>query len=110
MRRIDGRLCLVGGILGRDDDMVIVRGVNVYPGAIDQLVRSQPDSGEYRVTLDHRGHLSELTIEVEGSAAFAERLADAIKAALALRVPVTAVAPGTLPRHELKARRWRRRQ
>ena len=86
--------------------MVIVRGVNVYPSAVDQIVRSLADAGEYRVTLDQRRHLPELSVEVEGSAGVAERLADALKASLAIRIPVTAVAPGTLPRHELKARRW----
>ncbi len=110
MRRINGRLCLVGGILGRVDDMVIVRGVNVYPSAVDQIVRSQSDAGEYRVTLDERGHLPELSVEVEGSAGVAARLADALRASLAIRIPVTAVPPGTLPRHDLKARRWQRRR
>ncbi len=108
-RRVDGGLCLEGGILGRTDDMVIVRGVNVYPGAIEGLVRAQPGAGEFRVHLDTRGHLPELSIELEGTDAVATALAEALKAALAMRIPVVAVPPGTLPRHELKARRWVRR-
>lgn len=107
-RRIAGQLHLVGGILGRTDDMAIVRGVNVYPTAIDQVVRAQPGTGEYRVTLDARGALPELSVEVEGDAAAAAAVATALRSALSLRIPVTPVAPGSLPRHGLKARRWNR--
>src|SRR5690606_40295165 len=42
-------LALEGGILGRSDDMVVVRGVNVYPSAVDQVIRESPGVGEYRV-------------------------------------------------------------
>jgi len=106
--RRTSRLLLCGGILGRVDDMVIVRGVNLYPTALEELIRSLPDTGEYRVTLDTRGALAELTVELEASAPVAAALADRLHEALALRIPVTAVAPGSLPRFEHKARRWRR--
>lgn len=101
-------LLLEGGILGRVDDMVIVRGVNIYPTAVEETVRSIPGSGEYRVTLDQRNPLVELSIEVEASAAVATTLAARLQDALALRIPVIAVPVGTLPRFEHKARRWRR--
>ncbi len=101
-------LVLEGGILGRVDDMVIVRGVNVYPTAVEETVRSIPGSGEYRVTLDQRNPLAELSLEVEASTDVAAALADRLQDALALRIPVTAVPVGTLPRFEHKARRWRR--
>jgi phenylacetate-CoA ligase len=100
--------CLLGGILGRVDDMIIVRGVNVYPTAIDELVRSVPTVGEYRVTHDTRGSLAELVLEVEASATAATELSRRLHEALALRIPVAAVPAGSLPRFELKARRWRR--
>lgn len=103
-----GPLRLPGGILGRVDDMVIVRGVNVYPTALDQLVRSIPEVGEYRVTLDTRGAMVELGLEVEASPAIAEEMARQIHRALSLRVPVQSVPDGSLPRFELKARRWHR--
>lgn len=99
---------LCGGILGRVDDMVIVRGVNVYPGALDELVREFSDVTEYRVTYDTRETLAELTLEVEAPPATASALSHRLHEALALRIPVHAVAPGALPRFELKARRWRR--
>lgn len=100
---------LVGGILGRVDDMVIVRGVNVYPSALDQLVREFPDIVEYRVTYDTSDVMAELSLEVEAPAATAAALSHRLHDALALRVPVTEVEIGSLPRFELKARRWRRR-
>lgn len=99
---------LVGGILGRIDDMVIVRGVNVYPAALDEIIRGLPEIAEYRVTLDTRGALTELGLEVEAPPAVAAELAQRIHRQLALRVPIQAVEIGSLPRFDLKARRWRR--
>ncbi len=99
-------LWLTGGILGRVDDMVVVRGVNIYPSAVEQIVRGLDGIGEYRVTLDARGAMSELAVEAETTAVIADELARRLHQALALRVPVAAVADGSLPRSELKARRW----
>ena len=102
-------LWLTGGILGRVDDMVVVRGVNIYPSAVEQIVRGLDGIGEYRVTLDTRGARSELAVEAETTPVVADELARRLHQALALRVPVAAVADGSLPRSELKARRWIRR-
>lgn len=99
---------LVGGILGRTDDMVVIRGVNIYPSAIDQLIREFPEVVEYRVTLDQLSALPELSLEVEAPTTIASLIAQRLQSALALRIPVEAVASGTLPRFELKAKRWRR--
>jgi phenylacetate-CoA ligase len=105
-------LALVGGILGRVDDMVIVRGVNVYPSALDELVRRFPEVVEYQVLVTQPGGLAELNLELEPRpdcpepAGLAARVQQALQTALSLRVPVTFVPPGTLPRYELKARRW----
>lgn len=98
----------IGGILGRVDDMVVVRGVNVYPTGIDQWVRSIPELGEYRVTVDARQPMVELRIEVEGSPEAAIELERRLRAQLGLRIPVEPVAPGVLPHFEMKARRWHR--
>lgn len=105
-------LALEGGILGRVDDMVVVRGVNVFPGAVDQIIRSQTGVAEYEVKVSRAQALSELSVRVEprpGSEnpdALAHDLEIAFESALSLRVPVTAVPPGTLPRFEMKAQRW----
>ncbi len=97
---------LHGGVLGRADDMLIVRGVNVYPSAIDDIVRSIPEIVEYRITVDRRGELIELNAEVEAPEDAAAHLANRFHQRLALRIPVTTVAADSLPRFELKAKRW----
>ena len=92
--------------------MVIVRGVNVYPGAIDEIVRGVGEVTEYRVTVDRRSAMTELTLEVEpgvdcgNAAALARRLQQALQNTLTLRVPVRSVPHGSLPRFEMKAKRW----
>ncbi len=107
MRRTASGQVLEGGILGRVDDMVIVRGVNVYPSAIESVVRAFPEVEEFQVTLDKTTPLAELELEVEAVEAVAEALAERLQRDLGLRIPVQAVKQGTLPRFELKARRWR---
>ncbi len=102
-------LALEGGIVSRTDDMVVVRGVNVFPSAVEQIMRSAGGVAEYRVHVSSQRSLTELHIEVEpdgADAALAHRLEAALRDALALRVPVTVVEPGTLPRFEMKAKRW----
>lgn len=103
-RRLDG------GILGRADDMIHVRGNNLYPAAIEAIVRRFPEAAEYRIHVDHTGPLADLRIEVEPSdgcdgSDVAETVARAVRDDLLFRVDVSAVAPGTLPRFEMKARR-----
>jgi phenylacetate-CoA ligase len=99
-------LLLPGGILGRADDMLIVRGVNVYPSALEAIVREFPEVAEFRITVTRAGALDELALEVETVAdGCAARVAQALHARLNLRVVVQAVSPGALPRWELKARR-----
>ena len=105
-------LSLVGGILGRVDDMIIVRGVNVYPTAVEQILRGFPEVEEYRVRILKRNSLVEMQVEIEPNAACRDSSALAARVVLAfetthsLRVPVSVVAPGTLPRFEMKAMRW----
>ena len=101
---------LAGGILGRADDMIHVRGNNFYPAAIEAIVRRFPGVAEYRIHVDHAGPLADLRIEVEPAAGcdgpgVAEAVARAVRDDLLFRVEVTAVAAGALPRFEMKARR-----
>ncbi len=165
----DSGLVLEGGILGRVDDMVIVRGVNLYPGAVEDVVRGVLGTGEYRVTLSGDAGLAQIELEIEApprgmsaaalvgshsavafplpaasrpsaleqlqsphsvarlreaatgtrntpvppcnaSASPASlRLEAAFERAFSLRIPVREVPHGSLPRFELKARRWVRR-
>jgi phenylacetate-CoA ligase len=97
-------LALEGGILGRTDDMVVVRGVNIYPTAVEEVLRSEGVT-EYRVEVRTERALTELRIQVEGSIS-THHLEAALTNAFSLRIPVTTVDAGTLPRFEAKARRW----
>ncbi len=107
-------LALEGGILGRTDDMVVVRGVNVFPSAVEEIGRACGGVAEYQVTLSQAHALVELRIQIEPGKVCSDvpglvhRLERDLNHALALRVPVSVVPPGTLPRFEMKARRWRR--
>ena len=98
---------LEGGILGRTDDMLVVRGVNIFPSAVDAVIHGIGAITEYRVQVRRAGEMTELSIEVESNDdTAAQRVETALGEAFALRIPVARVASGTLPRFELKARRW----
>lgn len=105
-------LALPGGILGRTDDMVVVRGVNVYPSAVEEIIRSVDGVLEYQVQVSAGQSLVELNLQIEPKPECAdvtglvEKLEKRFQTQFALRVPVTVVAPGSLPRFEMKAKRW----
>ena len=101
-----GGFALEGGVLARADDMVVIRGINIHPSAIDAVVRSIDGIGEYRVEVDQRTSLPELRLQVEAAEAVAASLAQALRSTFSLRLPVQAVTPGTLPVFEVKAKRW----
>jgi len=101
---------LEGGILGRLDDMLIVRGVNVFPAAIEGVVRRFPAIDEFQIEVFRAGELDEVRVLVEvGDAAGASRLQEALRASLGIRLDVAPVPLRSLPRYELKARRVVRR-
>lgn len=97
---------LDGGILGRADDMMIIRGMNVYPSAIEQILHSFPEVVEYRMTARKRGALDELVIEVEDHLQHPARIADELRLKLGLKVDVRCVPAMSLPRFEGKGRRF----
>jgi phenylacetate-CoA ligase len=102
---------LDGGIIARSDDMVNIRGVNVYPAAVEAVLRGVDDVVEFRSTVSRSGALLALAVEVElepsaGQQATTSRVEQRLREALGLSVPVRSVAPGTLPRFEMKARRF----
>lgn len=104
-------MALKGGILGRTDDMVVVRGVNVHPSAIENILRTCGGVAEYRVEISQPAALTELSIQIEpepgdGASGLVRRIETALRDSLALRIPVTEVPAGSLPRFEMKARRW----
>lgn len=100
-------LALEGGILGRTDDMVVIRGVNLHPSAVEDVIRRIDGVGEYRVEILRPGALPEIRIQVESdSISIACEVEASLRSAFNLRIPVSAVPPGSLPRFELKAKRW----
>jgi phenylacetate-CoA ligase len=105
-------LALVGGILGRTDDMVVVRGVNMYPSAVEEIIRAHDGVLEYQVQVNSVNSLTEMSVRIEtqpGCAdadALAARLEKSFQTQFALRVPVTVAPSGSLPRFEMKAKRW----
>ena len=96
---------LAGGVLGRSDDMIVVRGVNVFPSSVEALVREFPEVGEYRLTLFKNGALDELRLEVEDERHDPDRIAQRLLMQLQLRLDVVDVPDGTLPKSEGKSRR-----
>jgi len=102
-----------GGVLGRADDMLIVRGVNLYPAAADDAIRGVEGIAEYEVEVRGDGAMVDLVVKLETAGRpFAEVEADLLRGfrdRFNLRVGVEQAAPDSLPRYELKARRYKRR-
>lgn len=107
-------LALEGGIIGRTDDMIVVRGVNVYPSAVEELIRSVKGTGEYQVRVKTIQSLAELELKIEPAddsvdvATLVLELEKAFQKSFTLRVKVAVAHKGTLPRFEMKAKRWLR--
>lgn len=98
---------LVGGVLGRVDNMVVIRGVNIYPDSIASILQSHHFVGEFRVVAFREGAMDQLRVEVEAiDAAQCQQLADELNSRIGLRIPVTNLPVGTLPRFEAKSRRF----
>jgi len=100
-----------GGVIARADDMVVIRGVNVYPAAVENLVRRHEAVDEFRVTITRRREMAQILIEIEcrdgvGGEAIAGAVRETFESSLGLRPDVTRVPRGTLPRFEMKAHRF----
>jgi phenylacetate-CoA ligase len=112
-----GRGMKIARITGRSDDMLVIRGINVFPSQIEHVLLGIPEVGnQFMVYVDRVNHLDEMTIEVELSRPhFSGELADLariqkkvikeLRDALELRTTVKLVEPGSLPRFEGKAKR-----
>ena len=101
-------------ITGRSDDMMIVRGVNVFPSQIEeQILRTPGLTPHYLCVLERPGRLDTLTVRVEaasdtwgeGVEGRGVELAERVKAAVGVTIEVDVVAPGAIERSQGKARR-----
>ena len=102
---------LEGGILSRLDDMVTVRGNNVFPSAVDAVLRTVPGVAEYRVTVTVARSMPHLRIQIEPAegadpAAVLPAAHRAVKERLNFTAEIVPAESGSLPRFEMKGRRW----
>ena len=100
-----------GGVLGRADDMVVVRGINVFPSAVENLVRQCESVEEFRITVTTEREMGNLAIELELSKnanpeSVRKTVDQEIQNELSLRPEITLVPSGSLPRFEMKAKRF----
>lgn len=107
---------LEGGILGRVDDMFVVRGNNVFPTAVEAVLRRFDEIAEFRCTIREDGALTQVVIEVEAHKDAAgneqdlcQRVTRAVQESLHFRAEIVPVPSGALPRFELKAKRFVRK-
>ncbi len=100
-------LKVVGGIQGRVDDMFTVRGVNLYPSQVEDIVRRYPQVTEFVIEHRRERQMDEVSLLLETSVAgfSADRLEADLRQALGVRLGCRIVATGTLPRSELKSKR-----
>jgi phenylacetate-CoA ligase len=107
MRRIER-------VTGRSDDMMIIRGVNVFPTQIEELILGEPElSPHFQCHLDRRGNMDTLTVKAErqpsvtpdAAAAAARRVADRVKHLVGISMTVEATEPNTVERSQGKMRR-----
>ena len=107
--RDHGRDCpflwLEGGVIGRADDMLVIRGVNVFPSSVESIVRESLPYEEFRMIASRINEMDQLEIEIEAGQEDVDSLSAKLRDRLSLRVPVRSVPAGTLPRFEAKARR-----
>jgi phenylacetate-CoA ligase len=97
---------LEGGVLSRADDMMVIRGVNIFPSSIEQILRSFPELIEYRMTVRKLGEMDHLVVEIEDRLNDPQRVAAELHLRLGLRVEVQTVPLGSLPRVEGKGRHF----
>jgi len=107
-----GYAAALGGLLSRVDDMLIVRGVNIYPSAIENVVRAFREIGEFEIVASDEREMTELLLRVEVETGepseIADRLRQSFQEIFSLRPTIEVVETGSLPRYPLKAARLKR--
>src|SRR5260370_28486156 len=98
---------IVGGIQGRVDDMFTVRGVNLYPSQVEDIVRRYSEVSEFVIEHRRERRMDEVTLLIETPLPgfSTERLEADLRQALGVRLECRIVAAGTLPRSEVKSPR-----
>jgi len=97
---------LEGGVLSRADDMMIIRGVNVFPSSVEQILRGFPEVVEFRMRAVRSGEMDRMIVEVEDRLEDPARIANELRLRLGLKIQVKCVPLGSLPRFEGKGKRF----
>ncbi len=106
-KRVPEGLLLEGGILGRADHMMLIRGVNLHPSAIEEAVRRETGATEFRITVTRENAMDEVEVEVEGTPSACRTIAEDVRNSFGVRVRVRSVPRDSLPRWQAKAKRFR---
>ncbi|SDH17489.1 phenylacetate-CoA ligase [Alteribacillus persepolensis] len=93
------------GIVGRKDDMVVIRGINIFPQSIEAIVREFESVTEFRIVYYTENDMDQVKVQIEGDDAVDGELKLLLRERLGLRVELEHVADGALPRFEMKSRR-----
>jgi phenylacetate-CoA ligase len=107
-------LRLAGGVLGRADQMITIRGNNVFPSGIEAILRDFDGIAEFRIEVTTVREMQNLRLliepapEIHDVAGFFKQLELMLADRLGFHVEVRGVSPGTLPRFEMKAQRFHR--
>ena len=96
---------LQGGVIGRGDDMVVVRGVNIFPSSIEAIIRQFEPDAEFRITLTRNNEMDEVSVELEADEQRTTEVAASLQKNLTMRIDVVPVRRGTLPQFDAKAKR-----
>lgn len=106
-------LLLPGGIIGRSDDMVVIRGINIFPPSIEAIIREFPEVQEFRIVLYTVGGMDQIKVEIElkdyanpaKATQTVSELSKRLRERIGLRIDVELKEIHELPRFEMKARR-----
>lgn len=98
---------LDGGVLGRSDDMFVIRGVNLFPSSLEAIIREVSPASEFRIVVEKISEMDQVSVQIEGGSGsnLRETLEHLFKERLAMRIDVEIVHEDALPRFEAKAKR-----
>lgn len=94
-----------GGIQGRVDHMVVIRGVNIFPQSIEAILREYDDVKEFVIEYYTKGNMDQIKVRVETDAELIPEISKKLRDRIGLRIEVELAEAGSLPRYEMKARR-----
>lgn len=97
---------LPGGIVGRADDMVVIRGINIYPQSIEAILREFSDISEFRIVYYTEEEMNQVKVQIETNVHDVKKqLEKLLRERIGLRFNVEIAEPASLPRFEMKSRR-----